>query len=415
MSENKYDGVDIWGDDTERRALNQKNAKELSADIINSILTENAPAEEEQTGIAAAELAEPLLAAPVAATAAAQAAAAEPTGWWGRHFGFMSASARAWFYLVLALMVCGGFYLGFWGACQQTVPIDVPYVTSDNYFANKEAAQAAMKDYLGDDNILTVLLLGCDMREGESVGRADTIMLAFVNLEKGAVNLLSIPRDTRVALAEGKGTTKINHAFAYGGQPLIRKTIESFLDVEIDRYVQVDFEGFAGVIDALGGVDYNVEQRMYKPSESIDLQPGQQRLDGHQALAYVRWRGTATADIGRVERQQKFLNAALDQVMSSGTIFKLPQLLNKINQAVNTDFTLNELMALIEIYKEFPTISFASDKLPGEGAYINGISYWTYYPNQTAELVAKMRDFNLPDNDEPAAGDGAANADGGAA
>lgn len=322
-----------------------------------------------------------------------------------RHYGFMSLKAKAWFWLVLLMTLCGSLYLGFWAACQQPEPIDVPYVTAENYFADKAAAEAAMKDYLGDDNILTVLLLGCDMREGEKSGRSDTIMLAFINLEEGAVNLLSIPRDTRVALAEGKGTTKINHAYAYGGQPLTRKTIESFLDVEVDRYVQVDFNGFAAIIDALGGVDYNVEQRMYKPEENIDLQSGQQKLNGQQALAYVRWRGTATADIGRVERQQKFLNAVLDQVMSSGTIFRLPKLMNEINQSIDTDFTVNELLALVEIYKEFTSVSFASDKLPGEGKTINGISYWSYYPNQTAELVAKMSGFTMPDNDEPTTDD----------
>lgn len=327
-------------------------------------------------------------------------------GFWMRHFGFMSASARLWFAGALLAVIFGGFYLGFWGACRQPYPIDVPYVTSANYFANKEAAEAALKDYLGDDSILTVLLLGCDMREGERVGRSDTIMLAFVNMEEGAVNLLSIPRDTRVTLAEGKGTTKINHAFAYGGMPLIRKTIENFMNVEIDRYVQVDFEGFADVIDALGGIEYNVEQRMYKPEENIDLQPGQQVLDGKHALAYVRWRGTPTADIGRIERQQKFLNTVLDQVMSAGTIFRLPQLLNEINQAVKTDFSLNELKALIEIYKEFPSVRFASDKVPGQDSRINGISYWEYYPQQTAALVTQMQQFTLPDNDEPAAPQG---------
>lgn len=332
-------------------------------------------------------------------------------GFWWRHFGFMSARARAWFGLALAMMIFGGLYMGFWLSCQQPHPIDVPYVTSENYYADKEAAQAAIKDYLGDDDILTVLMLGCDMREGEKSGRSDTIMMAFVNLEKGAVNLLSIPRDTRVQLAEGKGTTKINHAYAYGGQPLTRKTIENFLDLEIDRYVQVDFNGFAAIIDALGGVEYNVEQRMYKPEESIDLQPGLQKLDGKQALAYVRWRGTATADIGRVERQQKFLNAVLDQVMSSGTIFKLPKLMTEINKSINTDFTMNELLALVEVYKEFPSVDFASDKIPGHDTRINGISYWEYYPNQTAALVKEMSEFTLPDNDAPSAdqtGDGTA-------
>lgn len=320
---------------------------------------------------------------------------------WYRRFGFLSAQARWWFAIVLLMMVLGGFYLGFWASCQQENPITVPYVTSDNYFADKEAALAAMKDYLGEDGVMTLLLLGCDMRDGENSGRSDTIMLAFVNLNEGAVNLLSIPRDTRVALAEGRGTTKINHAYAYGGMSLTRKTIENFLDVEIDRYVQVDFEGFAGIIDALGGIDYNVEQRMYKPEENIDLQPGQQKLDGHDALAYVRWRGTATADIGRVERQQKFIKATIEQVMSTGTIFKLPQLVGTINEAVHTDFTLEEMVGLINIYKDFAAVEFNSDKLPGHDAYISGISYWEYFPNQTAALVEQMKNFTLNNEPEP--------------
>lgn len=382
MSEKKhnYEGADIWGtDDRKAHAKPEEKQPEskAEAEIAEVGLTEIAEEDEFDAK-----------------------AFWKSRGFWGRHFGFMSTTAKAWFGLTLAIMLVGGIYLGFWYSCQQPHPIDVPYVTAENYFADKAAAEAAMKDYLGDDSILTVLLLGCDMREGEKSGRSDTIMLAFINLEEGAVNLLSIPRDTRVALAEGKGTTKINHAYAYGGQALTRKTIENFLDVEVDRYVQVDFNGFAAIIDALGGVEYNVEQRMYKPEENIDLQPGLQKLDGKQSLAYVRWRGTATADIGRVERQQKFLNAVLDQVMSSGTIFKLPKLMNEINQSISTDFTVNELLALVEIYKEFPTVSFASDKLPGEGQTINGISYWTYYPNQTAALVQKMSSFDLPDNDE---------------
>jgi LCP family protein required for cell wall assembly len=326
--------------------------------------------------------------------------------WWSRHFGFMSFEAKCWFLIVLAIMMAGGLYLGFWFSCQQENPIDVPYVTATNYYENKEAAKQAAKDFAGDDGILTVLLLGCDMREGESVGRSDTIMLAFVNMEGGSINLLSIPRDTRVELAEGKGTTKINHAFAYGGVALTRKTIESFLDVEIDRYVIVDFEGFSDIIDALGGIDYDVEQRMYRPSENIDLQPGFQHLNGYNALAYVRWRGTATADIGRIERQQKFLKTVLEQVMSAGTIFRLPQLANTVNDAIQTDFSLKELSAIINLYKDLSEVSFNSDMLPGEGEMINGISYWQYYPTQTKELVEQMQDFSLGSGtDETDSGD----------
>ena len=335
--------------------------------------------------------------------------------WWGRHFGYLSAEAKAWFWLVLLLLVCGGFYLGFWYSCQQPNPITVPYVTADSYVEDHTDLPQKAPDFFGDDGTITVLLMGCDMREGESAGRSDTIMLAFINVEQKAVNLLSIPRDTRVELAEGKGTTKINHAFAYGSVPLTRKTIENFLNVDIDRYVTVDFQGFADVIDALGGVDYDVEQRMYYPAEDIDLQAGPQHLDGKAALSYVRWRGTATADIGRIERQQKFLSTVLEQVMSTGTILRLPNLIITINTYVQTDFSLSEFTSLINMFKDVSSVTFNSAMVPGEGIYINGISYWQYYPNQTAELVEQMRNFtyNLaPDEpEEPEDGDAEGDAD----
>lgn len=309
--------------------------------------------------------------------------------WWRRR----TFEGKWWLICCGLLMICGGFYLGFWYSCQQPRPIDVPYVTADSYYENQQAAQAVFKDYLGADGVLTVLLLGCDMRDGENVGRSDTIMLAFINLQTGSVNLLSIPRDTRVELAEGRGTTKINHAFAYGKVPLVRKTIENFLNVEIDRYVMVDFEGFADIIDALGGIDYNVEERMLNEWEHIDLQPGQQHLNGSQALAYVRWREPTRADIGRVERQQAFLGAVLDQVMSVGTIFRLPKLLGSINSSLQTDFSLKELSSLVEIYQNFVSINFHSAMVPGEGVYINGISYWQYDAAQTSALVQSMQNF----------------------
>lgn len=331
--------------------------------------------------------------------------------WWGRHFGYLSPEAKAWFWLVLLLLVCGGFYLGFWYSCQQPNPITVPYVTADNYVEDHKTQPAAPPDYFGEDGTITVLLMGCDMRDGETSGRSDTIMLAFISAEKKAVNLLSIPRDTRVELAEGKGTTKINHAFAYGGVALTRKTIENFLDVEIDRYVTVDFQGFADVIDALGGVDYNVEQRMYYPAENIDLQAGQQHLNGQAALSYVRWRGTPTADIGRIERQQKFLSAVLEQVMSTGTILRLPNLIITINTYVSTDFSLSELTSLINVFKDVGSVTFNSAMVPGDGTSINGISYWQAFPNQTAELVEQMKNFTYNvESEQPAeGGDPAAN------
>ena len=319
-------------------------------------------------------------------------------GFWGRHFGRMSVKGKLWFWLTLAAMVFCGFYIGFWISCQRDNPIDVPYVTSTSFIENKEQALAAAKDYLGEDGKMTILLLGCDIRAND-VGRSDTIMVAFVDLETPAVDLLSIPRDTYVDLADGKGKTKINHAFAYGGVPLTRKTVENFLGVEIDRYVQVDFQGFAALIDALGGIDYDVEMRMYRPSDNIDLQPGLQTLNGTDALGYVRFRGTPTADIGRVERQQKFLNAVADKVLSAGTVFKLPKLVGVVEDNVKTDLSSKELLSLIEVFKGATGNEMKTAMVPGDGQMIGGVSYWV--PNQ-AELKTTVEELLKDGNDHAA-------------
>ena len=107
---------------------------------------------------------------------------------------------------------------------------------------------------------------------------------------------------------------KINHAMAYGGIPLILDSVENLLNIKIDHYVKVNFDGFINVIDALGGVNIEVPCRMYKPLEAIDLLPGYQTLSGSEALAFVRWRGDGTGDYGRIERQQEFLTAVTGKV-----------------------------------------------------------------------------------------------------
>lgn len=172
-----------------------------------------------------------------------------------------------------------------------------------------EAEQQAARDERALENI-NILLVGCDQRDDE-VARADTIMLATLRPVDKEVSLLSIPRDTLVKIP-GYSTTRINHSMAYGGTDLLKETIENLLDVKVDYTMQVNFEAFKSIIDALGGVTIDVETRMYKPLENIDLQPGLQHLNGYDALAYVRWRGDGSADLGRIERQQKFLAAMVD-------------------------------------------------------------------------------------------------------
>ena len=243
------------------------------------------------------------------------------------------------------------------------------------------SAQAAEKDL----SRLNLLLVGADQREKEA-SRADTIIVSFINQETSEVNLLSIPRDTRVKVP-GHGTTKINHAHAYGGPALLKQTVEDFLGVHVDYYAEVNFQGFENIVDILGGLEMDVEERMYYPQENIDLQSGPQKLNGYDALAYVRWRGDGTGDIGRIERQQKFLKATASEALSFVTIFKLPKLVDQAAENVRTDLPPGMLLPLAKTMTKVELSTIKSATLPGSPTWIDNVSYWQSDDAATAALL----------------------------
>lgn len=238
-------------------------------------------------------------------------------------------------------------------------------------------------------DILNILLLGVDQRENEPA-RSDTIILASLNLTDKKAYLLSIPRDTRVAIPGRSGKTKLNHAHAYGGPDLAVDTVEDFLDIPVHYYVETNFDGFEGIIDILGGITLNVEYRMDVPLENIDLQPGLQKLDGHDALSYVRWRDDGTGDIGRIKRQQKFFQALSDQAMQFSTIWKIPELLGEINKHVKTDLSLTKMVTLGNKFKDLENIQLETIMVPGAPEDINGGSYWIADEDALADIVDRI-------------------------
>lgn len=235
---------------------------------------------------------------------------------------------------------------------------------------------------LGDEPLkpVNVLVLGVDMREGD-IGRSDTIFVMSLNREDNIATMLSIPRDSYVPIP-GYGWDKINHAYAYGKAKLTRRTVENLLDVEIDYLVEVDRKGVEKMIDAIGGVEIDVEKRMYyeDPWDDdgglvIDLQPGVQTLDGEEAVQYIRYRDEE-GDIGRAHRQQKFLAAAMDSVASPFTLIRLPRIVYACASGIETDMPMSEMVKL------FPSVIVAAyngmEKIfaDGEPTYIGGVSYW---------------------------------------
>ncbi len=252
------------------------------------------------------------------------------------------------------------------------------------------------------EEIIHIMVMGVD-RRNDDVGRSDTLMAVTVNKDAGTAQILSLPRDTRVQI-EGNGYDKINHAYAYGGHKLTGQTVEKLLGVPMDYYVLIDIQAFERIIDALDGVDINVEKRMYyeDPWDDdgglvIDLYPGMQHMDGKKAIQYVRFRD-GEGDIGRIARQQHFMQAVMDKMLSPGVLPKLPKLMEEIRSAVETDMPLTEMVSLAQLLPAVQEHGMTSEMVPGSPAYLEDISYWLPDIMKLRQLVASQMNTQLADS-----------------
>lgn len=253
---------------------------------------------------------------------------------------------------------------------------------------------------------LRILLLGVDERPKEAdPGRSDTLLVMIVDTRTRTVSVLSVPRDTRVRV-KGLGWDKINHAFAYGGVAAVKQTTEEFLGIRLDYYAKVDLASFGRVVDALGGLDIDVEKRMqYVDSWDhyvIDLKPGLQRLDGKKSLQYVRYRD-GEGDIGRVRRQQKFLRAIVAELTNASVIVKLPGIIREIAAALDTDLPMPLLLGLAHQLKNGLQGEISTNMVEGFPYYINDISYWIPDVMKTRQVIAEMQGVAFSGNVRTAA------------
>ena len=227
--------------------------------------------------------------------------------------------------------------------------------------------------FAGEDEVKKILVMGIDEEPGGR-GRADTIILAIINTTNPEVKLLSIPRDTRVEIPR-RGNDKINHAHAHGGPGLLVETVNVFFDIEVEKYIKLNFNSFKEVVDILGGMELYVERRMFYPAEGIDLRPGMQILDGDKALQYVRFRG-ATGDIGRVERQQRFMMEFIAQKLELRYALRIPELAREINNNLETNLSVAEMVSVGMAMRSLEAEKIRMEMLPGEPRYIGGVSFW---------------------------------------
>ena len=213
------------------------------------------------------------------------------------------------------------------------------------------------------------VLLGSDARAGEA-SRSDTIVVT-----KAGGGMLAVPRDTLVEIP-GVGEDKINAAFATGGPELTVETLENLTNVPIDNYVVVNFGGVEDIVDAMGGITLEIDQPIQVgiESRSVSIPAGTQELDGLQALAYVRYRGGPTADIGRIGRQQEFLRQLARESTSPANLPRLPATARAVWD--NIDTNMNPLEAARFATRTRLSGIESAELYPGAPQYIGGISYW---------------------------------------
>ena len=221
---------------------------------------------------------------------------------------------------------------------------------------------------------LNLLILGYQADEMTT----DTIIIAHLDVGRRAATLVSIPRDTWVPVP-GAGLSKINSAYAYGGAHATARVASKLLGgVPIDAIIALQPEGAAAIVDAIGGLDVNVDETMDYDDNSGDLHihltKGEQHLTGSQVAGYIRFRHDAASDFGRVRRQQQVLKLMLDQLSQPQNWAKLPHVLQLTRKEINTTMSTQQIASLLTIYRNVPDENIRSFTLPSKAGWVGDAS-----------------------------------------
>lgn len=241
-----------------------------------------------------------------------------------------------------------------------------------------------------------MIIMGTDNREGETAARSDTLIVAHIDPEQKTATLLSIPRDSRVEVPD-HGMTKINAAAFYGGPSLVIETVSQFTGLPISHYVEIDFNGFKELVDALGGVTVNVPEKIQDPKagnwdyEAYTIYAGEQVLNGKQALTFVRSRDFPEGDIARIRNQQIFIKALLREVLQLSSALKINGIVEATVSNVTTDMTMSELLKLAGDMKGMDADSLETATIPGTPKYIEGISYVVPDEEALAAMIERIK------------------------
>ena len=261
--------------------------------------------------------------------------------------------------------------------------------------SGKELGELTNRTEEGGKETKTVLIAGLHP-DGPLT---DFIMLAKYNPKTGRINAMSIPRDTKVV---GTIDGKINSAYATKKRDIkfLAEKVKDLTGISADNYVLLDTGAVRKMVDAIGGIPIDVPFDMdYDDNEQnlhIHLKKGQQVLDGNKAEQFIRFRknndgsGYPLGDVQRVETQQKFIKAAVAEVLKPATLLKIGDLIKLGLESVKTDITFSDILGYLDDVKSFDTSKLRMETLPGEGQYIGAISYFVHDSEKTKKLVDEM-------------------------
>lgn len=266
-------------------------------------------------------------------------------------------------------------------------------VRSDGNMDNKNDDIGNNSDErLMEDDILNILIIGCDTRKKGGVGRSDAMILLSVNEDTEKIHMTSIMRDSYVTIP-GKGNNRINAAYAFGGGSLLLDTIETNFDIDVDKYVAFDFYSFADIVDSIGGIEIEVAEAelpvlndYLKGTKDVNgkaestnyiTKSGLQHLNGNQALGYARIRYVGDGDFERTNRQRMVVTKVFEKVKTLN-LLEINELMNAFLPQVRTNLTQEEILSLLLKTLEYLQYDLESHRLPVDDSWkylrVNGMS-----------------------------------------
>ncbi|EMA6342553.1 LytR family transcriptional regulator [Bacillus cytotoxicus] len=288
-----------------------------------------------------------------------------------------------WILGVIGIMIIGG------GIYAYNIYSSVSKTLDEVHKPLKRDENNKQEEKISKSKPISILLLGADER-GADKGRSDSLMVITLNPQTNSMKTLSIPRDTYTEIV-GKGKKdKINHAYAFGGVDMSVATVENFLNIPINYYIEVNMEGFKDIVDAVDGVDVNNDLEF--SLEGHHFKKGSIHLTGDEALAYTRMRkADPRGDFGRQMRQRQVMQAVIKKGASFSSLTSYGDVLTAIQKNVKTNLTQDQMFDMQKNYKD--CLQNSEDiQIPGDGhKAADGIWYYYVTDHAKQELTNKLK------------------------